>query len=407
MDLLVISSYPQKGSIHGAGTVGVASYTKNTLLALNKKLKITVLAEKFNTDSSHYKENGIEVRRVWKRNDISLFWSLIREVLKEKKARQLMIAFEHAMFGSYFMLVFFPLFLLILKILKKDIYLVMHQVIDDINDLSGHIGLEYKSTKADLINIMIDIFYRTVFSLANKIIVFEEVFREKLSEFTDRRKITVIPHGVEKLDNPVTKEAARKKLGIKDEFVILYFGFIAWYKGTDWIVEQVVSGKLSDVSGKKIKLIIAGEANPNHKEKKFYMDYVNKVKDMAKLSNGQVVVSGFVEEKDIPLYFQACDLVVLPYRTMMSSSGPLSLAISYGKPFMVSENIGGIRKTGDFEEVLRESDLNIDDISFNLADDSFYGKLKKVDLLKLTKFSQALGEKRSFEIVAKRYLQEL
>ncbi len=270
-------------------------------------------------------------------------------------------------------------------------------MIEDINDLSSHIGLEYESAKGDLINLVIGVFYRSVFVLVNKIIVFEEVFKEKLSEFTDRKKITVISHGVEDINIKDVKKST-------DEFVILYFGFIAWYKGADWIVNQVVGGKLSVVSEKKIKLIIAGGENPNHKDKKFYIDYVRKIEKTAKLSSGQIVVTGFVEEKDIPKYFSACDLVVLPYRTLMSSSGPLSLALSYGKPFLISENMKEICKTSDFQEALKETKIKTNDFTFSLTDDSFERKLKKSNFPELTKFSEILREKRKFETIGERFL---
>jgi len=59
---------------------------------------------------------------------------------------------------------------------------------------------------------------------------------------------------------------------------------------------------------------------------------------------------GFLDEKDLPVYFGAADLVVLPYRTFMSSSGPLSLAQAMGKPFILSEEAARVLKTQDFKE---------------------------------------------------------
>ena len=41
----------------------------------------------------------------------------------------------------------------------------------------------------------------------------------------------------------------------------------------------------------------------------------------------------------------SADLVVLPYRGFMGSSGSLSQALSYGKPFMVSSKM---------QEILRD-----------------------------------------------------
>ena len=75
MDLLVISSYPEKGQIHGTKTVGVGNYTKATLLSLIKKnpeLKIKVLAEILG-EQEEYTENKIFVNRSWKRRSIFRF----------------------------------------------------------------------------------------------------------------------------------------------------------------------------------------------------------------------------------------------------------------------------------------------------------------------------------------------
>ena len=68
--LVVISSYPEKGFTHGRKTVGVASYTKNTLLGikdLNKNLKIVVLGEILDKPEQ-YLEEGIQIKRIWKRS---------------------------------------------------------------------------------------------------------------------------------------------------------------------------------------------------------------------------------------------------------------------------------------------------------------------------------------------------
>ncbi len=411
-NLIVITSYPEKGKIHGVETVGIASYTKNTLLSILKAAKkikknphIVVLAEQINTEKENiYTDEGMKVYRIWKRGSILTYFQLTSKVLRFWQTKKILIEFELSMFGHYLNLILFPLFLLLLKIFGKEIIFVSHQVVDDIGLISGHIGIEKNSFKADMINVFISFFYRLTLRCVSKVIVFEDYLKEKLSKFIDKEKIVVIPHGVESFKNVVKKDDARKILGLKDEFIILYFGFIAWYKGTDWIVEKI--------KNEDIKLIIAGGANPNHKDKKFYMNYVKNVTDQAEKTNGNIITTGFVEEKQIPLYFSACNLVVMPYRTLMSSSGPLSLALSFQKPFLISQPMEGIGRTKDFSEIMDKCKIELKDICFDLSDNSFEKKIsrlseKKEFLKGLSTFSKMLNRKRSFEKIGNQYYQEI
>lgn len=411
-NLIVITSYPEKGKVHGAETVGIASYTKNTLLSIlksTKKIKknpyIVVLAEQITTEKeSIYTDEGIKVYRIWKRGSILTYFQLTLKILKFWQTKKILIEFELSMFGHYLNLILFPLFLFLLKIFGKEIIFVSHQVVDDIGLMSGHIGIERNSVNADMINIFISLFYRSTLLSVSKVIVFEEYLKEKLSKFTYKDKIVVIPHGVESFINMVKKDDARKILGLKDEFIILYFGFIAWYKGTDWIVEKI--------KNEDMKLIIAGGANPNHKDKKFYMDFVKNVHDQAEKTNGKIITTGYIEEKQIPLYFSACDLVVMPYRTLMSSSGPLSLALSFQKPFLISQPMEGIGRTKDFSEIMDKCKIELKDICFNLNDNSLVdiiGRLRgtKEFLNKVTTISKMLKQKREFDRIGKQYYHEI
>lgn len=415
--LLVISSYPRQGQIHGSGTVGIASYTKNTLLSIlessegiKNRPNIIVLAEKLDRQKEViYKEEGIEIRRIWQRNSIFSYFRLISEVIRLGKFQKVLIEFELSMFGHFLYLTLFPLFIFILKIFGKEIIFVSHQVVDDINLLSGHIGIENKSIEAHSINILISLFYKLTFLSVSKIIVFEDNLKVKLSKFANKNKIVVIPHGVEQFDKVLPQRIARNKLGLNNEFVVLYFGFIAWYKGTDWLVDRFSDHILR--GNNKIKLIIAGGANPNHKNKQFYTDYLKKVElKVEKLRNIQI--TNFVEEKDIPLYFNACDLVILPYRTLMSSSGPLSLASSFQKPFLFSRAMIGLGETEDFFEAIKRAKIGMKDLSFNMTDDSLDKKIIKLIENKsyykhLLLFAKILKTQRSFEKIGKQYYQEI
>jgi hypothetical protein len=125
-----------------------------------------------------------------------------------------------------------------------------------------------------------------------------------------------------------------------------------------------------------------------------------------------IQITDFVPEESIALYYLAADIVVLPYRTFMSSSGPLSIALSFNKPFLFSENLKAILKTSDFKESIEKLNINPKDLCFSLEDDSFIEKTQKYrenkeSLLKLENVSKKLHSARQFESIAKRYFTEL
>ena len=411
--LLVISSFPRKGETHGQEVVGVASYAKNTVLALTrnfKNLAITVLAEELEGESE-YAEKRITVKRIWKRNSLITFYNLLKEIISNhKKTKTVMIEFELVMLGDALYLIPLPIFLLILRLLNKKVVLISHQVISDINELSGHINIKNEGTIAMGLNALIKLFYSLCLPLASKVIVFDEAFKEYLELFTDKKKIIVIPHGIEKIQKKENKYAILKKLRLtKKQFVVLVFGFIAWYKGTDIIVHAFREFIRGQKRNWHYKLIIAGGANPNHLDKEYYNRYVKSIKTVS--HNHGIRVTGFVPEKQIGLYYQASDVVVFPYRTFMSASGPLSIAFSYQKPVLLSSNLKDLFKTRDMKETITECALEISDFLFDDTAD-LRKKLMRIETNKTLKnklitFSKKISKKRSWDTVATMYYEEL
>jgi glycosyltransferase involved in cell wall biosynthesis len=408
--LVVITSFPEKGAVHGHKVVGIASYAKNTLLALrkyNKNLKVTVLAEKLDSKAQDYLDNGMFIKRVWKRNSLLSFFGLLRQTLSlSKDTNNILIEFEVAMFGNIPYLLPFPLFILILRLFGKKVTIVSHQVITDIKELSGHINLK-GSLYTGILNFFIHNFYRLMLLLSNRVIVFDDALKTNLSRFGDLNKIKVIPHGVEVFDNLIAKNEARMKIGLlPDDFVVLAFGFLAWYKGSDWLINEF---KEINSEYPKIKLIVAGGPNPNHLDKKFYRDYINKIKRACVKSN--IILTGFVKEEDIPYYFQASDVIALPYRTMMSSSGPLSIAFSFKKPFLVSKQLSPLFETSDLKTLLKKEGINQRELIFDLNSDfnrkiiSLYTNIENVD--KYQKLSGELANLRLWDKIGGKYYDEL
>jgi glycosyltransferase involved in cell wall biosynthesis len=91
------------------------------------------------------------------------------------------------------------------------------------------------------------------------------------------------------------------------------------YKGIEYLL-QVWQEQKSILEGNT--LVIAG--------KPLDEGYGEELGRQAALA-GAILHSGFIESDRIPLYFSAADVVVLPFKAILTS-GSLILAMSYGKP---------------------------------------------------------------------------
>jgi glycosyltransferase involved in cell wall biosynthesis len=425
--LLIITSYPERYKIHGVGTVGIASYAKNTLISLltaakqsGKTLALTVFAEimqysanekQVSDEPNFYREEEIAVKRIWRRGNIMSYLVLLREISKQNDTTVVLFEFELSMFGGILSLLLLPLFLLCLGMMHKKVYFVLHQVISDINVLSEHIGLQRGTLKIAILNTLLRSFYALILLLTYRVIVFEDCFKEYFLTHWKTKKIVVIPHGVQQFANRMSTEEAKRRLGLSGYTVLLVFGFAAWYKGTDWITDAFSESTFLPAD-QKTKLILAGGGNPNHRNKLFYTEYVQTIQDKAHQSNGKILYTGFIPENEISIYFSASDLVVLPYRALMSSSGPLSLAFSFKKPFVVSEALQPIFMSEEMKRILRTNSLQSSDFIFQLRNNSAQNIItnaigKKEVNAKLRRFAEEIGRKRDFLKIGALYLSVL
>lgn len=391
-DLIVISSYPPLGQTHGTGTVGVASYTKNTLTSLPSSKNILVLAEKLPGQTTDYQEKNIHVLRLWQRNSLILFSKLFQTVQKYPHT-PILIEFEMTMFGKPFFNIIFIKFLLFLKIFSRKTSIVLHQVVLNFNEISGHIGQSPGNPTNIFLNFFAKIFYRLTILFSTKVIVFEQFLKDRLSK--NNPKIVVIPHGVENKSNIFSKKNNKF-------FTITIFGFLAWYKGTDWAV-KTFSDYFDRHPKSKFKLFIAGGPNPNHLHQPYYQKYLLQLYKIIEKHPKNIQITGFIDEKNIGQCYQQSDLILLPYRVGMSSSGPLSLAFTYHKPFLLSSKISPILKTPDINKITSQ------DLSFDLNSHSLFNKLihyqKNPQALKqLSEISLQIASIRNWTNIGQQYL---
>jgi len=128
----------------------------------------------------------------------------------------------------------------------------------------------------------------------------------------------------------IDKYKARKKLKIKSNNVILYFGIIRDYKGFDILLEAIsyLVKKRTD-----FHLLAAGECYGNDEK------YIKLISDL-NISKNVTWHNRYIPDKDVSFYFSAADVVALPYRSA-SQSGIIQIAYSYDLPVIVTD-VGGL-----------------------------------------------------------------
>lgn len=405
--LIMISSYPFVEN-EGAKVNAVACYSQN-FLDKYKKRKVIVLAEKNGVE--YKKQNNILINYCWRQGSPFLFFQIVRSLKKFSKVKNILIEFEFNMFASVIATALLPIFLLYLRLKGKNVTFVLHQVVNDLSQLAPHLGFSKHSIKNYVFSFGINLFNLLVGLLSNKVIVHEQVLKNRLKELVSLNKIVVISHGLKpenqdkKLRNKIRGSLNYKK----EDFVLMFFGYITWYKGVDFLIKAVESiNKINP----RFKLLIVGGASATLKSKKHYEEYLNKIEKLIRSKRKFVKATGFVPENEVKKYFSASDLVVLPYRTLMSTSGPFSYALKFAKPFIISEKIGSILNNADAIKFLNKHKIEKNDFIFELNSKSFGGVvnslyLNKGKILKISGFAKDLAMVRSWEKVVGIYDQTI
>ena len=140
------------------------------------------------------------------------------------------------------------------------------------------------------------------------------------------------PHPINKGLAPIIeKEKARSILGLNNNAtVVLFFGLIRKYKGVGLLIEATakLKNQIPD-----LRVLIVGEP---------YIPMAPYLKQSKELGLEEIISfhTSYVEDKDVGVWFSACDCVVQPYQTA-SQSGITPMALHYQRP-MVATDVGGL-----------------------------------------------------------------
>lgn len=190
----------------------------------------------------------------------------------------------------------------------------------------------------------------------------------------------------------ISRESAVQKLNLDPNFkYLLFFGLVRNYKGLD-----ILLNALPHVSKKhNYKLIVAGE---------FYEDE-NKYNALIKekdLEDRVIIRNEYIPNIEIPAYFGACDVVVLPYRTA-TQSGVVPVAIHFKRPVIVT-NVGSLSEMIESYEIGYIAQSNPEDIADHI--NKYFESGHELDL-NFSDIEQALSWQSFYEKFAEELDQEV
>ena len=149
----------------------------------------------------------------------------------------------------------------------------------------------------------------------------------------DRDKLHVIPHGnyAGVYPDTIDRATARRRLALPmDARVFLFIGALRGYKGLEELIDAFRA-----VPEPEARLIVAGMPNG---------ESVAASLGRAAAADSRISLRlEFLPPEELQVYLRACDLVVLPFRDILTS-GSAILALSFGRP-VIAPSLGCLPET--------------------------------------------------------------
>ncbi len=176
------------------------------------------------------------------------------------------------------------------------------------------------------------LFTRYFLKSCDAFITMSEKVSDDLKKFVTNKSLKQVLHPLyDNFGNPVSKEEARKKLGIDtDTTIFLFFGFIRNYKGLDMLLQamKLLKNNSQPNNARSIKLLIAGEY---YEDEKIYTKLIEELG----IGEDLILHTHFIPDNEVKFYLCAADGVIQPYRNA-TQSGVTPLAYHFEKPMIVT-----------------------------------------------------------------------
>jgi len=173
-----------------------------------------------------------------------------------------------------------------------------------------------------------------VMATADRIIAFSPHERDAMARLygADTRKVSLVPCGVDlEVFRPLDQKAVRSRLGLNGEKILLYVGRVEPIKGLDLLVET--AAQMDSKEGVRM-MVVGADVNGDRE--------MDRVKQLAKERDleDKIDFVGQVDHDDLPLYYNAADVCVVP--SYYESFGLVALeSMACGTP-VVATRVGGL-----------------------------------------------------------------
>lgn len=397
--MLVISKYPYQDI--GASYHGVAVYTQETLEAISAETgqKFVVLVQAEYGRKLELMANGKVLVIPCFDDTLSMFDQLLATIKRFDQVSALHIHSEFYTSGNPVQMATAIPFYAALKARGKHLSYIAHNVVADFSFMAAHLGKKKTDFKLKLFEKLVPWYYRALNVVLDRFIALDESIKQRLSAYVPTKKIEVSPIWVypQKISSQLRK-SWRTKLGYdKDDLVLMVFGFMTRYKGVDWLTDAVA--RLQQEAGfKHVKLLLAGGPAPSQQGKKHYDRFYAELEKYAQDHEG-ITLTGFLPKSDLKGHFAAADVVILPYRGILGASASWASAMTYGKPFLLSEEMTPYLEASDAAVALEKLNLTTQAgvLKRNIAclRKSVTALSDSKKLRKLTQFSRSLAAART------------
>lgn len=134
----------------------------------------------------------------------------------------------------------------------------------------------------------------------------------------------------------IPREEAQRRLGLDpSRKTLLYFGLIRDYKGLDLLMEAM--GLLGD----DYQLVAAGECYGSFERYEALAERLRREwREAGRPEERLLIENRYIDDEEVPIFFSAADLCVLPYRSA-TQSGITAVALHFNLP-LVATPVGGL-----------------------------------------------------------------
>lgn len=162
------------------------------------------------------------------------------------------------------------------------------------------------------------------------VVMSDSVLADLLSIKPNAKYIRVDHPMYDHFGEKLKREEACRQLNLDpSKKIVLFFGFIRDYKGLDLLIEA--TSMLSD----DYCVVVAGEVYGSFEKYQAQIDQLN-------LGGRIRLFNHYIGDHEVPLYFSAADVCILPYKSA-TQSGITSIAMHFELP-IIATDVGGLKE---------------------------------------------------------------